>query len=260
MQEDRCFDVGKPILGPQMVGTTGIQGIIIKPNTELFRGIKQRITKGEASNLPCNSTPVHHFWMFWEGWWPSRPGEGWCSSHEGSRPLRQFIWNAEFTSHFPTKRMGPIWGFLAEKTNKTKRKEKEERDFFITFCLGLRAVVFKRMWQTSVHLWGVSTLLCICWDFSEGEIMQEPPSTPFACSIYPPLLPHGSPLDAAVTGSPHVDPLCKSKEIQCHPQVCGSAGSRLAPHSPLGALPGGSWQGPEDLSLENTSQLYLHQK
>lgn len=110
--------------------------------------------------------------------------------------------------------MGPIWGFLAEKTNKTKRKEKEERDFFINFCLGRRAMVFKRMWQTSVHLWGVLTLLCICWDFSEGEIMQEPPSTAFACSIYPPSstpwLPFGC-------GS-NREPTCRSSvQIQGNP-------------------------------------------
>lgn len=58
MQEDRCFDVGKPILGAQMDGTTRIQSIIIKLNTELFRGIKQWITKEKTSNLPCNITPV----------------------------------------------------------------------------------------------------------------------------------------------------------------------------------------------------------
>lgn len=58
MKEDRCFDAGKPILGAQMDGTTRIQSIIIKLNTELFRGVKQWITKEKTSNLPCNSTPV----------------------------------------------------------------------------------------------------------------------------------------------------------------------------------------------------------
>lgn len=198
MEEDRRFDVGKSILGPQMDETIGIQSISnIRPNTELFRGTKQGITKGEASNLPCNSIVEHHFRICREGWWPSQPGEGWGSSQECSWALRRFIQNDEFTSHFTLRRIGLMWDSLTEKTNKMNRKEKEGRDqpsdFFFTFCLRIHAVVVKRMRQTTVHLWAVLVLLCICWNSSKGEIMSEapfttllsPPSTSLFCSMSP---------------------------------------------------------------------------
>lgn len=86
------------------------------------------------------------------------------------------------------KRIGPAWGSLVEKTNKTKRKEEERdqpSDFFITFCLRTCAVVFKRMWQTSVHLWAVLALPCICRDSSENEIMPGAPFMTF-CPLHLP--------------------------------------------------------------------------
>lgn len=207
MQEDRCFDVGKPILGAWMEGTMGVQSIIIKPNTELFRGIKHWITKEKASNLPCKSTPVHHSWMCGEGCWPSRPGKGCCCSHGNSWDLRLFIQNAEFTSHLPMKGVGPAWGFLAEKTNKqTKRKEKEEwvqpSGFFTTFCLGHKPWLL----EASVYLWSEVALLYAFWDSSKGQII---PGAPF-CPLH---LPDGSLLNAAVTGTLHTDPQHTCREI-----------------------------------------------
>lgn len=135
--------------------------------------------------------------------------------HGCSWALRLFIKNVEFTSHFPMKRTRPVWGFLAEKINRIKRKEKEESDqpsdLFITFCLRTFAVVFKRMLQTFVHLWGVFACPCICWDSSKSEIM---PGVPFTPSTSPPLLPDGCPLGAAITGSLHTDPQCKPRKIR----------------------------------------------
>lgn len=147
------------------------------------------------------------------------------------------------------KRIGSVsvWGFLAEKTNKTNRKE----------CLRKCAVVFKRMCQTSVYFWVFLALLYICCDSRNNA--RSPLHHLLPPLSYPTLLLNGSSWDAAVTGSLHPDPPCKIREIHTPESpsalwVGGVLFVSLTLHSSLRAFPGGSWQGPEDLSLESTSQ------